>query len=240
MKKYLLLFIAAISLTFAGCDHESDFTPPNYVTFAENSARIGVDIDGSTTYDVIVYTANEVSEDRTFNVNVAGATTLAAAGYDVPETVTVPGGTNEGMLSFTVSDEDLGLLGKSLVLSLDSTGDLSTGDNASFSVFRTCEGTEFEIDFAFDGYASETGWKLTDSEGNVVVEVAQGTYDDGTSSDSRSYCLGAGTYTFAITDSYGDGLTYPNMGSVTISYAGTVLETIDGDFGGGTSVDVTF
>ena len=70
MKKYLFLFIAAISLTFAGCDHESDFTPPNYITFAENSAKIGVGFDSSTTYDVMVYTANEVSEDRTYNVNV--------------------------------------------------------------------------------------------------------------------------------------------------------------------------
>lgn len=240
MKKYLLLFIAAISLTFAGCDHESDFTPPNYITFAESSANIGVDVDGSTTYEVVVYTGNEVSQDRTFNVNVAGSTTLDAAGYDVPATVTVPGGTNEGTLSFTVSDVDLGLLGKSLVLSLDSTGDLSTGDNASFSVFRTCEGKEFVIDFEFDGYADETGWSLTDADGNTIVSVEAGDYARGTSRDTRSYCLGAGTYTFTITDSYGDGLTYPNLGGVTISYAGTVLETIDGAFGGGTSVDVTF
>ena len=240
MKKYLLLLIAVVSMTFVGCDHDSDFTPPNFVTFAETEANVGVDIDGSTTYDLVVYTSNEVSEDRTYNVNVAGATTLEAAGYDVPETVTVPGGTNEGMLSFTVSDVDLGLLGKDLVLSLDSADGLSTGDDATFTVFRTCEGEEFVIEFTFDGYADETGWSLVDADGNTIVSVDAGDYERGESTDTRSYCLGAGTYTFTITDAYGDGLTYPNTGGVTISYAGTVLETIDGDFGEGTSVDVTF
>jgi hypothetical protein len=239
MKKYLLLLVATFSMSmFVGCDYDDDYNPPSYAAFEKSPVNLGVEIGGSTSYDVSVYTADIVNTDRTFDVNIASATTLEAAGYQVPATVTVPAGTNEGVLPIEVSDVNLGLGGKRLELALVPESGITFGGPLRINVNRTCVGTEFVVDIEFDGYASETTWSLADSEGNVLLEVSG--FEDGTASASRSLCLDQGTYTFTITDSYGDGLTYPNMGSVTLSYAGEVLAEIPGDFGEGTSVDVTF
>lgn len=241
MNKLIYTLIAAVSLSlFSSCDYDDDMEELNYVAFGENSAALGVDVGGSSTYSVPVYAGNITGSDRQIEVVIDDATTLAAAGYTVPSTVTIPAGSNEGMLNIEVSDVDLGLTGKSLVLDLKEDAMLSSGEGLSISVNRTCVGKEFVIDFAFDGYASETSWSLTDSDGNVLVSVAAGTYADGTASVSRSLCLSQGDYTFTVGDSFGDGLTYPNLGSITISYAGNVLTTIDGAYDDGTSVEVSF
>lgn len=232
--------IAAVSLSlFTGCSYDDDYSPPNYVTFErDNSVDVGVDIDGSNTHEVTVYTANITGQDRTFDVEVGEASTLDASAYNVPATVTVPGGTNQGTFSVEVSDVNLGLTGKNLVLNLNETSELSTGDSYEINVTRTCVGREFVIDFDFDGYASEMDYTIEDAEGNVLV--TGGGYDDGTPTASRSLCLDQGTYTFTVTDAYGDGLTYPETGSITLSYAGDELVVIPGDYGAGTSVEVTF
>ena len=241
MNKFIYTLIAAVSLSlFSSCDYEDDFENPNYVSFSENSANVGVDVGGSSTYDVTVYAANVTGADRQVGVVVEDATTLAASGYTVPSTVTIPAGSNEAVLNVEVSDVDLGLTGKSLVLSLQEDAALSTGENLEIGVNRTCVGKEFVVDFVFDGYASETSWSIADADGNVLVSVPATTYDDGTETASRSLCLSQGDYTFTVGDSFGDGLTYPNLGSVTLSYAGTVLTTIDGAFDEGTSVEVSF
>ncbi len=241
MNKFIYTMIAAVGLSlFTSCDFDEDLDNPNYVSFEENSANVGVDVGGTSTYDVTVYAANVTGADRQVEVVVEDATTLAADGYTVPSSITIPGGTNEAVLSVTVSDVDLGLTGKSLVLGLKEGNGLYSGDGLAISVNRTCVGKEFVVDFAFDGYASETSWSIADSDGNVLVSVAAGTYADGATSASRSLCLSPGTYTFTVGDSFGDGLTYPNLGSITISYAGNVLTTIDGAYDAGTSVEVSF
>lgn len=242
MVKILKLYfsILLVATVLVSCDFDDSIENPNYVSFEENSAAVGVDVGGSSTYDVKVYAANVTGSDRQVGVVVDASSTLAASAYTVPASVTIPAGSNEAVLSVEVSDVDLGLTGKSLVLNLEETADLYSGDGLAISVNRTCVGKEFVIDFAFDGYASETSWSITDSDGNVLVNVPRGTYADGTASVSRSLCLPQGDYTFTVADSFGDGLTYPNLGSITISYAGTLLTTIDGNYGDGTSVDVSF
>ena len=239
MKKYIFLLIATFSMSmFVGCDYDDDYNPPSYAALQKSPLNLGVEIGGSTTYDVKVYSADIVNTDRTFDVAVASTTTLDPSGYSVPATVTIPAGTNEGVIPVEVSDVDLGLAGKRLDLNLVAESGITFGGPLRINVNRTCVGSEFVVDIEFDGYASETTWSLTDSEGNTVITVSG--YEDGLEMTSRTLCLDQGTYTFTITDSYGDGLTYPNLGSVTISYAGEVLAEIPGDFGEGTSVEVTF
>lgn len=239
MKKTLLLFLAVTTSVFMSCSSDDEFTPPNYVTFEGFvNPNIGVEVDGSATREVTVYTANITSNDRTFNLLVGDATTLPAEAYTVPSTVTVPGGTNEATFEIEVSDVNLGLSGKSLVLRLDPTVEgLYTGDPYVLNVGRICEGTDFTVDLAFDGYASETTWALLDADGEVLIEVDG--YSDGTATATRSLCPGEGTFTFMITDSFGDGLTYPNEGSVTLSYGGEEFTVIPGDFGSEESVTFT-
>ena len=240
MKKQFFFLIMALSLTaFVGCDYDDDITPPNYVTFERiTTANVGVAIGSTSTHTVTVYTGNVTSEDRTFDLVVNNLSTLEAAGYDLPATVTIPGGSNEGTFTVEVSDMNLGLAGKKLVINLAESAGLSAGGAYTINVSRTCAGSGFVIDIKFDGYASETTWTLKDAQG--VVLVTGGGYTDGTATATRTLCLDQGTYTFTVKDSYGDGLTYPNVGSITLSYAGEVLEVIDGDFGAEATVEVTF
>ncbi len=69
------------------------------------------------------------------------------------------------------------------------------------------ESVGVQINLTSDYYAHETAWTLTDAAGVVVGEVELGSlnseevYEDVFCMEPNSYC------TFAITDSYGDGLT---------------------------------
>lgn len=239
MKRYLNLFftLIAFSVVFVSCDYDDDYTPPNYVTFANSSANVGVDIGGSTTYDVTVYTANETGSDRTFDVAVGSASTLDAAAYTVPATVTVPGNSNEGTLSIDISDVNIGDTGETLVLNLVPQDGLSTGESLTINVTQVCPTGDFFINIAFDGYGSETTWEVKDANGDVVA--SGGGYEDGQESASSKLCLDSGDYTFTVFDSYGDGLSYPANGSVTLVYNGAAVGTIEGDFGTEASIDFT-
>lgn len=240
VNRYFKVFLVLLALGLvASCNYDDDMEAPNYVSFQFSpvGANVGVPVDGSTTYEAKVYTADIVDQDRQFDVVVNSSSTLGAEAYNIPATVTVPAGSNEGTVTVDVSDVNLGVSGKKLVLNIQKTGEVSVGDPLTLNVSRTCPGKEFVIDFQFDGYASETSWEIFDAAGNSVVEG--GGYVDDQPSASRSLCLSAGDYTFEVKDSYGDGLTYPNLGSVTLSYAGQVIATISGDYNEGTSVDFT-
>ena len=240
VNTYYKIFLVIFSLGLVtACNHDDFYDEPaNFVTFeyAPGGKVIGVPVDGSASYEATVYTANETGTDRTFNIVTGG--TIGAGAVDVPATVTIPAGENSATVMVNASDIGLGVSGKTLTLSLEDGADYSVGSPISFSVVRSCPGSALTIDIAFDGYADETTWRLIDSDGNVVVETTG--YSRGQAAASRSLCVSPGTYTFEIEDSYGDGLTYPNLGSVTISYAGTVLTTFDGNFGAGTSVEISF
>lgn len=235
MKHFLKLFIVLLSLGLVtSCDYDDEIENPDYVSlefYPATGRNVGVDVGSSANYDVKVYTANITDQDRTFNVNVLSTSTLAAEGYEVPATVTVPGGTNEGSFSISVSDVGLGVLGKSLFLGIQQEPGFSTGAPVRLNVSRLCPGNEFVIDVVLDAYPGETGYELFDSDGNSVVKVSA------SPAPSRSLCLPPGTYTFFLRDSYGDGIP---GGGATLSYAGEVLATVSGDFTTETSVEVSF
>ncbi len=237
MKKYLLLLIAVLTMTFVGCDHEDEEFVPNYVTFESTTGDFGVDIEGSATYDVTVYAANTIGQDRTIDIMVDTSSTIEAAGYSVPATVTIPANSNEAMFTLEVSEMDFGANGETLVLQLQPQAGLSVGSPMTLTVTPLCPFPETSLDIVFDDWASETTWEIEDSEGNVLF--TGGGYGDGLGTANRMLCLEAGDYTFNIYDSYGDGLTSPETGSVTISYDGEELVSFDGDYAEGTSVDFT-
>lgn len=213
------------------CDFDDDFTPPDYVTFERGPQEAPVDLNGSTTREIKVYTGNVTGADRTFNINVAG--TLNAAAYSVPATVTVPGGSNEASFTVEISDVGIDPEGDTLIFSITPSADYSVGGNLTLNVAQACD-PEFRMNFAFDGYASETTWELTDAEGDVVF--AGGGWTDGTATASVMRCINPGVYTFTVFDVYGDGLTYPAEGSVTLLYGGEEVAVIPGDFGEEASV----
>ena len=138
MKKYLLLFIAAISLTFVGCNYEDDIDPPNYVSFEDDSMDLVVDEGSSASLEITVYAANETGSDRMVPLNVAGSSSLDPAAYTVPANVTIPANGNEATFTVEVSDTNISNSGESLVLSLGGDAELHTGNNISIDVTRNC------------------------------------------------------------------------------------------------------
>lgn len=222
MKKIKLLLFAFIAvLTFNSCEEDSlEPIGANYVTFEKTTYSTGVDVGASTTFDVKVFTANIKGADRTFDLTVD--TSGAPAGsFTAPASVTIPGGTNEGTISIVLTDTNLGIGVNSLGFSFTPTADLSTGAATTLSYIQNCTEIEATLNFNFDGYASETTWVIKDSLGGTVA--SGGPYADGDATASETITLCAGRdFTFTINDSYGDGLTYPNLGDYILTVGGVV------------------
>ncbi|MGM1057395.1 MAG: hypothetical protein ACQEWG_16035 [Bacteroidota bacterium] len=143
MKKFLILFIATISMSvFVGCDSDDDFNPPNFVTFADvttltNQRSVSVSSEGSETVDVKVYTNNVTNADRTFNITVGATSTLSAAAYTLPATVTIPANSNEGIVSINITGSGVNNAGDILMLQLENA-DGYVGGPLRINVLKVC------------------------------------------------------------------------------------------------------
>ena len=235
--KYLFLLLATV-FTLNSCeDGMPETTALNYVTFESTAIDLGVNIDGTSSYEITVYTTQVSGSDRTFNLMVdTDATTADPGAYDVAGTVTIPANTNEGRFMVTLNDVNIGD-GKELVVKLDADKGVFTGEAATIFITQICDKNETFINITFDGYASECTWELFDSSDNLIG--SGGGYADGQASASTKFCLENGNYTFNIYDSYGDGLTYPNLGGVDIISNEQEVMSFDGNYGTGKSVDFT-
>merc|ERR1711862_44982 len=74
-----------------------------------------------------------------------------------------------------------------------------------------CGKTKVDVEIAIDNYGEETTYKIEDASDNTVM---QGSGWPSNSVNSFWQCFSPGTYTFTITDSYGDGIccSYGNGG----------------------------
>ncbi|WP_319509433.1 hypothetical protein [uncultured Draconibacterium sp.] len=231
--KYLFLFVASVFLF--SCETEMpETTDLNYVTFEATSMDLGVTIDGSSDYEIAVYTTQTVGTDRTFDITVdLEATTADAQAYSVPATVTVPANSNTGTFMLGLTDVNIGD-GVSIVLNLEVDAGVFKGDAMELSVTQLCEQNDLNVLLTFDDWASECAWQITDGSGTVVL--AGSGYSDGQADASAKACLPNGAYTFTVADAYGDGL---GSGSIMLINNGAEVVTIPGDYGEGTSVDFT-
>ncbi|GET25704.1 hypothetical protein [Prolixibacter sp. NT017] len=230
MKKilsFILLFAALFS--FNRCENNIKGTNDlNYVTFEATAIDMGVDLNGTTTGDVKVYTTQKTGSDRTFNINVITDETSAdPEAYDVPASVTVPANSNVGTLTIGISDVNIGENGETLVLDFQPQEGLFRGKSTTITITQICPYNEVILNMNFDSYPEESYWDLTDADGNVVASVPAGTYD-GMEAARKKFCLTDGTYTFTMRDAYGDGITAP--GGYSLSYNGTVIASGD-EFG---------
>jgi hypothetical protein len=234
MKKILnISFILFAFILFQNCEEDNVATSLDYVTFAKSTYSTGVDPGGSTTFDIVVYTANKVSSDKTFNIVVDASSNAAAGSYDLPATVTVPAGTNEGMFTVALSDVNLGIGVNNLIIKFMDNEGFLTGASTKLAYSQNCTEVTATLDLTFDRYGSEVGWEIYDSLGSVVASSR--TYPDtgsGTStSDTVSITLCSGrSYTFTATDSYGDG--WGAIGKYTLTIGGAVKASGDGSLGG--------
>ena len=225
-KLFLLSLVALIGLT--SCEEELEPQNTNYVTF-EVDRTLEVTPDGTSSFDVMVYAANVVGNDRTFNVNVSDASTADPSSYTLGSSVTIPANSNVGKLSLTVTDIDLDLANaKTLVLNLSEQNGLSLGDGITLSLLEQCLFNLVNLNITFDGYSEELQWGIFDSNGSLLLTNS---YAAGVSSTSEQFCLEDGDYTFLVVDSYGDGLSYPEDGTVSLTSNGTILVEVSGNYG---------
>ncbi len=234
MKNIKLLLLAVVAVfTFNSCEEDMEIQNTNYVTFAQDSYSTGVDPGGSTTVNVPVYTATVSGAERSYSVSVDAASNAAAGSYTVPTSVTIPGGTNEGTLSVTLTDTNLGIGVNNLIINFTDVAGLSNGGSTTISYIQNCTEVTATLDITFDFYASETGWDIRDALGGVVASAAIGTYSNGASPLSLSITLCAGRdYTLTFYDDYGDGMDDgTTLGSYTLTIGGVVKATGGGSFG---------
>lgn len=230
MKKIIYnILILALIVGFHSCD-ESIVEEVEYVTFGADSYSTGVDVGGSATFDIPVYTTNITGSDRSYAVMVDESSDAAAGSYTVPSAVTIPAGSNSAMLTIALTDTNLGIGVNNLVINFANDEGYFTGESTTLGYIQNCDEITGTVDITFDGYGSETTWEILDALGGVVA--SGGNYADGQAQASNEVVLCQGRdYTFVIKDSFGDGLSFPNNGTYTLTVDGVVKVSGGGDFG---------
>ncbi|QXP72491.1 hypothetical protein RRF68_05960 [Tenacibaculum sp. HL-MS23] len=213
MKKYLFLFLLSISfLTFTSCEEQIETSDLKYISFGKTDVSFDVSEGTEASQEFYFYTTNKSSSDKTFNIEVLEASTADAGFYSIPSTVTVPGGSNKGMISISITDGTWLDTDQTIMLRLTSD-EYAVGQVATYNVSRLCgAGTvKLAMDITFDdGYPEEIAWRILDATGATVIASATpfgyGAYadlEDGIS--VAAGCLPEGDYTLEVYDSYGDG-----------------------------------
>lgn len=97
-------------------------------------------------------------------------------------------------------------------------------------------GSSVAVIIQMNNFPSEVAWEITDQVGATVVSIPFGSYPDSQSTVRRTVPLqGDATYTFAIRDSFGDGLCCPHPGNYIVVLGttgnGAVLVSGGGNYG---------
>ena len=177
MKRIAFLILTILSVfVFDSCKDQiagTDFI--DYVSFEVNTPTIIVEQGGTTNFDVHVYTTQISGSDKTFDVEViSSATTANPETYSVPATVTVPAKSNEGALTITVKDDNLGQDPVKLGLRILGADGLYTGNNANLTILKHCALNINDFVGAYSG-DTEGGWGPTqvvtslDNNGNLQI-----------------------------------------------------------------------
>lgn len=233
--KTLVCLSLLATFFFSSCEKQEVEAPgTNYVTF-EKDRTLEVTPDGTSTFEINVYSANIEGSNRTFNVINEGGTADPAT-YTLGSTVTIPANSNVGKLTLTATDVDLDLAtAKTIMLSLQSYDGLSVGDGITLSLLEECLYNKVVLNINFDAYPEELYWAIYDANDDIVAtpgpySAYNNPYAGMSGSITSTLCLEDGTYTFEIYDDWGDG-----AGAATLSTVdGVVLFSTDGDYGGGT------
>lgn len=220
MKKIVLLLSLFTLIGFTSCseDETNNVSETAYLFSAKTTSLPVFETQLSeAVIEVGVTTTSDVA--RTFTVEVDAAnSTATAAMYTLPSTtVTIPAGSLNSTVKIVGNFTALPVVGTRTVALKISGSVPSVTSNATnvVSLFRACATNPVVLNINFDAWASEIGWTLVQNPNTVIESVAQGTYTDvTTTSDSRTFCLPAGTYTFTISDSYGDGIDTGNYSMI--------------------------
>ena len=178
-------------------------------------------------------------EEETIADNVFNYITFGAEGYStiVPLEgsttidVLVPSGSQEGILTLTLSDVDLGIGVNDLVIGFSGEDGLFNGAPTTVSYTQQCNEVAAVLDFTFDFYASETEWSIIDALDSVVASGGGYSNGQGTTSENITLCAGR-DYTLTVTDEFSDGMDDgDNIGSYTLTIGGVEKVSGGGAFG---------
>jgi hypothetical protein len=239
INKLLIAFSILVATAMVACSEYEDTVEPSPTVSADNPAvrfysgnpeLFELDPDGLS-FSLLV-----VRDKGTGSIDVPITEVSDTADvFNVPGTISFPSGTDTVAMEITVdpSAPYIDPIGLEVAVGDDQYTNPYKAEYPSFAtavaIEPPCLLNEVFLNLVFDGYASECTWELTDDEGTVIA--SGGPWEDGTASAEAEFCLDDGTYTFTIYDAYGDGLSYPENGSATITSNGEQLVYIEGDFG---------
>lgn len=243
MKKLILsafsfLVVFSLITSCSGDDenYKSFSGPQEALLFNEDTSVLEVGATTPSFIEVLVSSTTISSVDRPIDIQVSSFSTALPSQYSIDySTAVIPAGSTTARVKINSADfASLPALGSvSLVLVFDSElYSLPNRSNHIVSIQRACEGIRVNLNINFDGYGSEIGWTLSNDSG-VVASANAGAYADGQATHTQQFCLEPGTYTFVMTDAYGDGMSFPGNGTFTLSLNsdGSTLATGGGDFG---------
>ena len=235
IKTFLVLLV---SVSLFNCEDTLEPSALDYIAFGTDKYSTGVDPGGATTFDIPVYTAKVYGAATTFNVTVDGAK-AAAGSYDVPASVSIAAGSNEGVLTVSLSDVNLGIGINEITINFKDEAGSYHGESTTLAYVQNCTEIIATLDLSFDEYGSEVYWEIRDALDSIVVSTV-GYPDTGpgtTTTDSVAITLCAGrSYTFLALDAYGDGWG----GDYTLTIGGVVKFTGDGSTLDTTGVSIDF
>lgn len=237
--KYLALLSMAV-LLFASCDNfeDKDSLSPG-VEASNEGVRFfsGIPDPIEIVYNDLDFGLTVIRNGKSSAIEVP-ITLIGDNGayFNVPEVVSFPAGEDTVVVNFSATES--APLGENidLELELELAEEFMNPYMAELPYLKTkvyikppCAHNEVKLSIVFDGYGSETTWEILDEDDEVVF--SGGPYEDGQESVSVDLCIEDGTYTFTVYDDYGDGLSYPNEGSVILTFGDEVLFEAVGDFG---------
>ena len=235
IKTFLVLLV---SVSLFNCEDTLEPSALDYIAFGTDKYSTGVDPGGATTFDIPVYTSKVYSAATTFNVTVDGAK-AAAGSYDVPASVSIAAGSNEGVLTVSLSDVNLGIGINEITINFKDEAGSYHGESTTLAYVQNCTEIIATLDLSFDRWGSEVYWEIRDALDGIVVSTG-GYPDTGpgtTTTDSVAITLCAGrSYTFLALDAYGDGWG----GDYTLTIGGVVKFTGDGSILDTTGVSIDF
>ncbi len=205
--------LTAILGIAVSCDDDEPFDRANYVNFQPKAASVEVVDQETASVDVKIYATTVAGSDRTFNVNLSETSSLDPQAFTLPETVTIPGGSNEGTLTINITDanqngELVTLTAKTIDFTLSgSNGAIVSNDMFSVEVVEQCLLNSANLSITFDDYPAETYWAIfsaADTSTPLYSGGLNGAYE-GEASANIKFCLEDGDYLLVFFDTYGDG-----------------------------------
>lgn len=128
MKKIFYIVILIISIiTFHSCEENTpEPTGIEFITFEKDTETFLLDEGSTFTTEIKVFTASKVSRDIVLELNVT--TSLNNSNYSLPASVTIPANSNEGVLSLTITENNLDKInGETMSLSFTPPNDYFNG-----------------------------------------------------------------------------------------------------------------